>query len=405
MCLPDAPQIKLDRFTIPGAATFREFREVLQVRLEAEMQKIGRCAPVEGLQFIERTGQRRRDFSDEDPSRAFAEVVPNMGSIIIEQKSGSSLGSSPASASAGNPVTAPPSAVAGSSSAADISANTSASIATGSTSAKLQEESPHTSNSTSPPLTENVKQEADERANGTTNEQSPATSSASSVPAHWLASASGSANQAKATSSGKGKTKRSSKGPISSDSMSMGVGKIREVLQDVLRAARSLEGKPDAEDELCREVSVAAARVLTRHTGHGLSSILTPESQHSEESLKAQLKRVVATRLDTFQKELYNQNVFLQKVPAEVINDEEEKMWDQVLNQAFREAVCHDDQDRSRWVRALADEKRVRLRDPAQEAKEQTLISTLARGLRMSPADASNDQCSASAAPDGRAGV
>lgn len=172
-------------------------------------------------------------------------------------------------------------------------------------------------------------------------------------------------------------------GPMSSDdaAAASGVGKIRDVLQDVLRAASSLQGNSEAEEELCREVSVAAARVLSRHNVQGAQKMLSANMPLSEEDLREKLRSEIASRLDTFQKELYNQNCFLQKVPSDVINDEQWRMWEQVLNRCLADAVQKGADDTIRWVRKLAEEKSVRLRDPLQEQKEHTLMGALARGL------------------------
>merc|ERR1711937_782819 len=144
------------------------------------------------------------------------------------------------------------------------------------------------------------------------------------LPAHWLSGAS-SGSQTPPASSSKGsggkKGAKVRKGPIGSDEAAgMGVGRIREVLQDVLRAASSLQGNREAEEELCREVSVAAARVLSQHCAQKFHKVLPSDASLTEETFKAQLNQEIAARLDTLQTELYKQNCFLQKVPAQVIN-------------------------------------------------------------------------------------
>lgn len=336
--------MKFDNFNIAANAAFSDFREAMIGRIQDEAQKLGKVVSVDGLRFIEKIGRRERDFTEEASDRRFVEIVQNRGTIVIQPANSSIATSVPDKPDA--PKAAPE---------------------TSPVPAKIPAKDGHAQSS------DEVRQSA----------------SPSSVPSHWQNSSSA-APQSK-PSSGKGRKK----GPISSDDI--GVGKIREVLQDILRAAKNLQGNADAEDELCREVSVAAARVLTRHSAHGVRSLLSEEAQTSEEALKAHFKGIVTARLDTFQTELYKQNVFLAKVPAQVLNDEDDRMWDQVLNQALREAMSCDAGDAVRWIRSLAVERNVRLRDPHQEEKQKTLVSAMARGLRL-PADAVNSSC------DGRSG-
>lgn len=162
------------------------------------------------------------------------------------------------------------------------------------------------------------------------------------------------------------------RGPISSDAANgTGVDKIREVFQDLVRASKALEGNPEAEDELCREVSVAAARVLARYSDQdvgGVRKVIAADAPLTEEALKETLKKEIASRLDTFQKELYNQNAFLQTVPAQVINDESFRMWKQVLNHSLADATQQDAQDAIRWINKIAEDKGIQLQDPKAAA-------------------------------------
>lgn len=346
--------MKLDRFSLPGTAKFKDFRETLRGKLDSL------TVPFEALRFIERVGQRRRDFTAEDSERPFVEIVPSMGTIQVETPE--SAGGAPAAVTA---------------SAASTAAAT-----------------PETKASPLPsPVATAAPKEAPKAAEPASSVSTSQEVAASSVPSHWLSSPSATSPAPAAATSpsvaavttladiGKKSGKGKRKGPISSDDANgagAGVGKIREVLQDVLRAASSLQGNPDAEEELCREVSVAAARVLSQHGAHRLLSTGLPST---DESFREQLKKTIAAQLDTFQKELYKQNCFLQKVPSDVINEEQHRMWEQALNQSLIEALKQDAQENVRWIRILATEKHVRLRDPQQEARENTLMSTLAQNI------------------------
>jgi len=129
--------------------------------------------------------------------------------------------------------------------------------------------------------------------------------------------------------------------------------------------------------------------------------VLSADARQDEESFRAHLKRKVAASLNEFQTELYKQNRWLAKVPAEVLNDEESRMWEQVLRQMLVETSGDPANSAAvDWIRKLAQEKHVRLPDAREDAHQRRMMSTLLQQLGSSAQHAGG-----AAPPAGEAGA